>query len=159
MRLKTFFSLAIIATIVIAFTACNNKSGEQSKQEEKAGSETVVDNKDEATFLRSFLEKYITLSDKQAQDLARKHLTEDFYSRYIEQCSNKDDAVDLIMELAIDEKVEKIDTIMKGIEDPSSFIVQVEATGVDGKPFSTQYDMTVTKEDGKFKLSDSQIND
>ena len=159
MKVKTFLSLAIIAATAIIFTACNGKSEQQSAQVSSAPSETIVDNKDETTFLSTFLEKYITLSDKQAQDLARQYLTEDFYSRYIEQCSNKDDAVDLIMELAIDEKAEKIDTIMKGIEDPSSFIVQIEAKGVDGKPFSTQYDMTVVNENGKYKLGDSQIND
>ena len=142
MKVKTFLSLAIIAATAIIFTACNGKSEQQSAQVSSAPSETIVDNKDETTFLRTFLEKYITLSDKQAQDLARQYLTEDFYSRY-----------------TIDEKVEKIDTIMKGIEDPRSFIVQIEAKGVDGKPFSTQYDMTVVNENGKYKLGDSQIND
>ena len=159
MKLKTLLTAALIAAISIGFASCDgNKNNEQSSKEEAPTSQ-VIDNKDEMTFLHSFLDKYLTLSGKDAQELAKSHLTEDFYSRYIEQCSNKNDAVDLIMELAIDEKVEKIDTIMKGIEDPRSFIVQIEAKGVDGKPFSTQYDMTVVNENGKYKLGDSQIND
>jgi hypothetical protein len=159
MKLKTLLRAAVIAAIAIGITACNGKKdGEQSTKDDAATSQ-VVDNKDEMTFLQTFLNKYITLNGKEAQELARKHLTEDFYSRYIELCSNKDDMVDLIMEVAIDEKVEKIDTIMKGIEDPSSYIVQVEAKGVDGQPFTTQYDMTVVNEEGKFKIGDSQIND
>lgn len=159
MKLKTLFIAIIIATISIGFVSCNgNKNSEQSSKDESASTQ-VIDNKDETTFLNTFLGNYLKLSGKQAQELARKHLTEDFYSRYIELCSNKDDVVDLICEVAMDEKVEKVDTIMKGIEDPSSFIVQVEVTGVDGKPFTTQYDMTVVNENGKFKLSDSQIFD
>lgn len=159
MKLKTLFIATIIATILIGFASCNcNKNSEQSSKDESASTQ-VIDNKDETTFLNTFLGNYLNLSGKQAQELARKHLTEDFYSRYIELCSNKDDVVDLICEVAMDEKVEKVDTIMKGIEDPSSFIVQVEVTGVDGKPFTTQYDMTVVNENGKFKLSDSQIFD
>ena len=158
MKLKTLFSVAIIIAIAIGFASCNGKKGEQSTKDVTATSQ-VIDNKDEMTFLHSFLDKYLTLSGKEAQELAKNHLTEDFYSRYIELCSNKDDAVDLICEVAMEEKVEKVDSIMKGIEDPSSFIVQVEVTGVDGKPFTTQYDMTVVNENGKFKLSDSQIFD
>ena len=157
MKLKTLFFTAIIVAIAIGFAACNgNKNNTQTSYD---ATNQVVDNKDEVTFLKTFLDKYITLSNKQAQDLARQHLTEDFYSRYIELCNNKDDKVDLIMEMALDEKVEKVDTIMKGIEDPSSFIVQVEVAGPDGETFSSQYDMTVVNENGKFKLSDSQIND
>ena len=159
MKLKTLLTAALIAAISIGFASCNgNKNNEQSSKDETPTSQ-VIDNKDEMTFLHSFLDKYLTLSGKDAQELAKSHLTEDFYSRYIELCSNKDDVVDLICEVAMDEKVEKVETIMKGIEDPSSFIVQVEVTGVDGKPFTTQYDMTVVNENGKFKLSDSQIND
>lgn len=157
MKLKTLFFTAIIVAIAIGFAACNgNKNNTQTSND---ATNQVVDNKDEVTFLKTFLDKYITLSNKQAQDLARQHLTEDFYSRYIELCNNKDDKVDLIMEMALDEKVEKVDTIMKGVEDPSSFIVQVEVAGPDGETFSSQYDMTVVNENGKFKLSDSQIND
>ena len=157
MKLKTLFFTAVIVAIAVGFVACNgNKNSTQSI---KHAPSQVVDNKDEVTFLKTFLDKYITLSDKQAHELARQYLTEDFYSRYIELCNNKSDAVDLICELAIDEKVEKVDTIMKGIEDPSSFIVQVEVAGPDGETFSSQYDMTVVNENGKFKLSDSQIND
>ena len=63
-----------------------------------------------------------------------------------------------IMKLG-DEKVEKVEKIMKGEEAPNSFIVQVEVKGVDGEPYTMQYDMTVVKENGKFKLSDSQIFD
>ena len=158
MKLKTLLSVAIIAAIAIGLASCNGKKGEQSTKDETPASQ-VIDNKDEMTFLHSFLDKYLTLSGKEAQELAKNHRTEDFYSRYIELCSNKDDAVDLICEVAMEEKVEKVDSIMKGIEDPSSFIVQVEVTGVDGKPFTTQYDMTVVNENGKFKLSDSQIFD
>lgn len=157
MKLKTLFFTTIIVAIAVGFAACNgNKNSTQTSNDAQS---QVVDNKDEVTFLKTFLDKYITLSGKQAQDLAVKHLTEDFYSRYIELCNNKDDKVDLIMELALDEKVEKVDTIMKGIEDSSSFIVQVEVAGPDGETFSSQYDMTVVNENGKFKLSDSQIND
>ena len=158
MRLKSFFSIAIIAAISIGFVACKGKNGNQSSGENKTANK-VIDNKDEMTFLHTFLDNYLSLSGKEAQELARKHLTQDFYSQYIENVSNQDDAIDLICEVAIVEKVEKVDTIMKGIEDPTSFIVQVEAKGVDGKPFSAQYDMTVINQDGHFKLSDSQIND
>ena len=63
MKVKTFLSLAIIAATAIIFTACNGKSEQQSAQVSSAPSETIVDNKDETTFLRTFLEKYITLSE------------------------------------------------------------------------------------------------
>jgi len=159
MKLNTLFCVVVIMAISIGLVGCyGGKSGNNSAKTDNASIQ-VVDDKDEMTFLRTFLDKYLAVSGKQAQELARKHLTEDFYSRYIELCNNKSDAVDLICEVAIDEKVEKVDTIMKGIEDPTSFIVQVEVTGVDGQPFSTQYDMTVVKENNKFKLGDSQIND
>ena len=158
MRFKTIFSIAVVTAICIGFVACIGKNGNQASSDTKTANK-VIDNKDEMTFLHTFLDNYLSLSGKEAQELARKHLTEDFYSQYIENVSNQDDAIDLICEVAIDEKVEKVDTIMKGIEDPSSYIVQVEAKGIDGKPFTTQYDMTVVNQDGKFKLSDSQIND
>lgn len=158
MRMKSIFLAAAFVAIAIGFAACSmNKSGDASARKDNASK--VIDNKDEMTFLRTFLDKYLSLSGKQAQELAKENLTTEFYSDYIEQCSNKDDAVDLICEVAMGEKVNKVEKIEKGIEDPGSFIVQVEATGLDGEPFSTQYDMTLVKENGKFKLSDSQIND
>jgi ABC-type transporter MlaC component len=52
-----------------------------------------------------------------------------------------------------------VETITKGSEDPNSYIVQVQLVGPENKPFPMQYDMTVVKEDGKFKLSDSEVND
>lgn len=157
-------SAVTVAAAAIALVACNggkenNNGSNQASTSMAASDKQVVDNSDEVTFLKSFLNNYIKLNGKPAQELARKHLTEEFYSRYIELCNNKSDAVDLILEVAIDEKVEKIDTIMKGIEDPSSYIVRVEATGTDGQPFNTQYDMTVVKENGKCKLGGSQIVD
>lgn len=159
MRMKSIFLAAAFVAIAIGFAACSmNKSGDASARKDNASSQ-VIDNKDEMTFLRTFLDKYLSLSGKQAQELAKENLTTEFYSDYIEQCSNKDDAVDLICEVAMGEKVNKVEKIEKGIEEPGSFIVQVEATGLDGEPFSTQYDMTVVNENGKFKLSDSQIND
>ncbi len=159
MKLKTFSILILIATLTLAITACNGKSGEKSKQDDKASSENVIDNKDEVTFLHTFLDNYLKLSGKPAQELARKHLTEDFYSRYIELCSNKEDVVDLICEVAMGEKAKKVEKISKGIEDPSSFIVQMEVIGIDGEPYTMQYDMTVVNENGKFKLGGSQIFD
>lgn len=159
MRIKNIFFAATLVAIAIGIASCSmSKSRDASDNKDNAAIQ-VVDNKDEMTFLRSFLDKYLALSGKQAQELAKKHLTTEFYSDYIEQCSNKDDAVDLICEVTMGEKVNKVEKIEKGIEDPGSFIVQVEATGIDGEPFSTQYDMTVVKENGKFKISDSQIND
>lgn len=160
MKLKTLTCLAIIVATAIGFASCNNnKSSEQNAAKQSATQHDIIDSKDEITFLKTFLDKYLTLSGKPARELARQHLSEEFYSRYIEMCNNKSDAVDLICEVAIDEKVERVDTIMKGIEAPDSYIVRVEATGVDGEPFTTQYDMTVSNEGGKFKLSDSQIVD
>lgn len=163
MKLKTLLSAAIIAALLIGITACKCKKDE--KQSSKPSNETIqsVDNedeiKDEITFLQTFLEKYITLSGKEAQEFARMHLTEDFYSLYIENCNNQDNAIDVICEVQTSEKVEKIDRIEKGSEDPTSFIVQVIAKDAEGNEFTTQYDMTVVKEDGKFKLADSQIYD
>ena len=61
MKVKTFLSLAIIAATAIIFTACNGKSEQQSAQVSSAPSETIVDNQDETTFLRPFLENYITI--------------------------------------------------------------------------------------------------
>jgi len=159
MKMKTLICAAIVAAIAMGVTSCQGNKSSEHQSKAAAAPAAVIDNKDEMTFLSTFLGQYLKLSGKEAQELARKHLTEDFYSSYIELCSNKDDAVDLICEVALDEKVEKVDTIMKGMEDPSSYIVRVEVTGVDGKPFSTQYDMTVVNEGGKFKLSDSQIFD
>lgn len=159
MKLRTLFCASVVVALAIGFAACNfSKNGDKSSNEENASTQ-VIDNKDETTFLNTFLDNYLKLSGKQAQELARKHLTEDFYSRYIELENNKDDAVDLICEVAMGEKVEKVDKIMRGMEAPNSFIVQVEAIGIDGELFTTQYDMTVVNENGKFKLSDSQIFD
>ena len=136
---------------------------QQGQEPQNAGTNkataTVIDNKDEETFLRSFLDSYIKLDDKQAQELARQYLTQDFYSDYIEHCNNQDNAVDVICETAPGDKVEMVETITKGDEDPNSYIVQVQLVGPENKPFPMQYDMTVVKEDGKFKLSDSEVND
>lgn len=160
MRIKYFFSIVIIAFFTVSLTSCTHKNEEkQVSNEGKVETHKVVDDKDEMTFLRSFLDSYIHLTGKDAQDLARKHLTQDFYSDYIEHCNNQDNAIDLICEVNIDERIEKVDTIMKGIEDPSSFIVQVQAVDAEAKPFTVQYDMTVVNENGIFKLSDSQIYD
>ncbi len=160
MKFKALLSAAIIAAIVIGFAACKGNNN-QSQQSSKPSNDTVqvIDDKDEITFLQSFLNNYIQLSGKKAQELARKHLTLDFYSLYIESCNNQDNAIDVICEVQINEKVEKIDKIEKGIEDPSSYIVQIIAKDAEGKEFTQQYDMTVVKEDGKFKLADSQIFD
>lgn len=159
MKIKSLlFSFALVAFASLIFTSCNGKGNSQANKEEKTANE-VIDNKDEVTFLRTFLDNYLKLHGKQAQELARKHLTEEFYSDYIENCNNQDNAIDMICEVATNEKVEKLDTIMKGIENPASFIVQVQAVDAQGKQFTAQYDMTVINKDGIFKLSDSQIND
>jgi len=159
MKIKLFIITAIITVSAIGITSCtgNNDNKQSSTQAEKQ--ENVIDNKDEVTFLRTFLDNYIKLTGKQAQELAKKHLTQDFYSAYIENCNNQDNAIDLICELTLNEKVQKIDTIMKGIEDPTSFIVQVQAVDAEGNTFDAQYDMTVVNENGIFKLNDSQVND
>lgn len=159
MKLKTLLSAAIIAALLIGVAACKCKKDEE--QSSKPSDETiqVVDNKDEITFLQTFLENYITLSGKEAREFARMHLTQDFYSTYIENCNNQDNAIDVICEVQTSEKVERIDRIEKGSEDPTSFIVQVFAKDAEGKEFTTQYDMTVVNENGKFKLADSQIYD
>ena len=159
MTLKNISLAVALVAIAIGIAACNMNKRDNALSGTDNASILVVDDKDEMTFLRTFLDKYLALSGKQAQELAKEHLTTEFYSDYIEQCSNKDDAIDLICEVAMGEKVNKVEKIEKGIESPSSFIVKVEATGVDGEPFSTQYDMNVVNENGKFKLSDSQIND
>ena len=161
MKRKTLISIALIVALAIGFVACNgNKNNGQSGSNDKTASQ-VVDNKDEITFLRTFLDNYLQLHGKQAQELARKHLTQEFYSDYIEYCNNQDNAIDLICECEaqLGEKVEKVDTIMKGIEEPNIFVTQVIARDAEGKDFTIQYAMTVVKEDNKFKLSDSQIND
>ena len=159
MKLKTSLSLALIAALLIGVAACKCKKDEQ--QSSKASRETiqVIDNKDEITFLQTFLENYITLSGKEAREFARMHLTQDFYSTYIENCNNQDNAIDVICEVQTNEKVERIDRIEKGSEDPASYIVQVIAKDAEGNEFTQQYDMTVVKENGKFKLADSQIYD
>ena len=159
MKIRTLFSVAIIAALLIGLTACNGKKNDNqaSKQENKKAQ--VIDDKDEITFLRSFLDQYITLNGKEAQEFAQKHLTQDFYSIYIENCNNQDNAIDVICEVLVGEKVDKIVKIEKGLEDPSSFIVLVMAKDAEGKEFPTHYDMTVVKENGKFKLADSQIVD
>ncbi len=145
---------------MLAITACNgNKGNEASGTTAKSDTTQVIDNKDEVTFLTSFLDSYVKLNGKQAQALAQKHLTQDFYSSYIENCNNQDNAIDLICDVMTSEKVQRVDTIMKGIEDPQSFIVQVDVKDADGKVFQAQYDMTVVNENGHFKLADSQPND
>lgn len=159
MRIKTLLSAAIIAALLIGITACKGKKDERQSSKPSVEEIKAIDDKDEITFLQTFLENYITLSGKQAQEFARRYLTEDFYSTYIEKCNNQDNSIDVICEVLTSEKVEKIDKIEKGSEDPSSFIVQVVAKDAEGKEFTTQYDMTVVKENGKFKLADSQIND
>ncbi len=159
MKIKTLLIAAIIAALLTGFTACKCKKDENQSSKPSKETIQVVDNKDEVTFLQDFLEHYIKLSGKEAQELARKHLTASFYSTYIENCNNQDNAIDVICEVLTSEKVEKIDTIMKGSEDPSSFIVQIIAKDAEGKEFTQQYDMTVVKQDGKFKLDDSQIYD
>lgn len=161
MKLKYIIAAAVLSTITIWGISCTGSSGDKQSTKQATDSTLhVIDNKDEMTFLRTFLDNYIQLNGKQAQELARKHLTQEFYSNYIENCNNQDNAIDLICEVTLDEKVQRVDTIMKGIEDQSSYIVQVEVKGSDGKPFTAQYDMTVIKsEEGTFKLSDSQVND
>ena len=53
MKLKTLFFTAIIVAIAIGFAACNgNKNREQTSNDAQS---QVVDNKDEVTFLKSFL--------------------------------------------------------------------------------------------------------
>lgn len=159
MKIRTLLSAAIIAAILIGVAACKCKKDEDKSSKPSVETIQAIDNKDEITFLQSFLENYITLSGKEAQDFARKYLTEDFYSTYIENCNNQDNTIDVICEVLTSEKVEKIDRIEKGSEDPTSFIVQVIAKDAEGKEFTTQYDMTVVNEGGKFKLADSQIFD
>ena len=159
MRTKTLLSVAIIVALLIGITACKCKKDENQSSKPSTEAIQAIDNKDEITFLQTFLENYITLSGKEAQEFARKYLTEDFYSTYIENCNNQDNTIDVICEVLTSEKVEKIDKIEKGFEDPTSFIVQVVARDAEGKEFTTQYDMTVVKENGKFKLADSQIYD
>lgn len=159
MKLKTLLSAAIIASLFLGVSACKCKKDEEQSSKPSDETTQVIDNKDEITFLQTFLEKYITLSGKEAQEFARMHLTGDFYSTYIENCNNQDNAIDVICEVQTSEKVEKIDRIEKGSEDPTSFIVQVIAKDAEGNEFTTQYDMTVLKEDGKLKLADSQIYD
>ena len=160
MKSKTFITLILSATLMLAITACNgNKGNEASGTTAKNDTTQVIDNKDEVTFLTSFLDSYVKLNGKQAQALAQKHLTQDFYSSYIENCNNQDNAIDLICDVMTSEKVQRVDTIMKGIEDPQSFIVQVDVKDADGKMFQAQYDMTVVNENGHFKLADSQPND
>ncbi len=159
MKIRTLLSAAIIAAILIGVAACKCKKDEDKSSKPSVETIQAIDNKDEITFLRSFLENYITLSGKEAQEFARKYLTEDFYSTYIENCNNQDNTIDVICEVLTSEKVEKIDRIEKGSEDPTSFIVQVIAKDAEGKEFTTQYDMTVVNENSKFKLADSQIYD
>ena len=159
MKIKTLLSAAIIAAILIGVTACKCKKDEDKSSKPSVETIQAIDNKDEITFLQSFLENYIKLSGKEAQEFARKYLTEDFYSTYIENCNNQDNTIDVICEVLTSEKVEKIDRIEKGSEDPTSFIVQVIAKDAEGKEFTAQYDMTVVNENGKFKLADSQIYD
>lgn len=151
--------LLIVALITTTLAGCGNKDKNPKMLAQNKATATVIDNKDEETFLRSFLDSYIKLDDKQAQELARQYLTQDFYSDYIEHCNNQDNAVDVICETAPGDKVERVETITKGDEDPNSYIVQVQLVGPENKPFPMQYDMTVVKEDGKFKLSDSEVND
>ncbi len=159
MKFKKLLSFALIAAIVLGLASCKNKKDDSQTSKPSKEAVEIIDNKDEITFLHSFLEHYIKLSGKEAQELARKHLTQDFYSTYIENCNNQDNTIDVICEVLTSEKVEKIDTIEKGSEDPTSYIVQVTAKDAQGNEFTTQYDMTVVKEGGKFKLADSQIYD
>ena len=117
--------LLIVALITTTLAGCGNKDKSPKMLAQNKATATVIDNKDEETFLRSFLDSYIKLDDKQAPG----------------------------------DKVEMVETITKGDEDPNSYIVQVQLVGPENKPFPMQYDMTVVKEDGKFKLSDSEVND
>ena len=158
MNLKSAIRLIAVVALIVATVACNNKKNSDSG-EKLATPQQVVDNKDEVTFLKTFLDLYFTLNGKDAQELAKKHLTTDFYSSYIENCNNADNAIDLICETTLSEKVQKVDTIYNGIEAPDSYIVQVEILDGEGQPFSAQYDMTVVKEGNSYKLSDSQPND
>lgn len=159
MKIKTVLCAAIIAALVIGITACKGNKDENKSSKKEPEKAQVIDNKDEITFLQTFLDLYITKGGKEAQNLAQKHLTEDFYTTYIDNCNNQDNAIDVICEVLVGEKIEKIDKIEKGLEDPSSFVVQVVAKDAEGKEFTQQYDMTVVNEDGKFKLADSQILD
>lgn len=164
MKFKVLLSAAIIAGLLIGFAACKGKKGDEQSSKSKNDSIQVSDNKveikDEITFLQTFLNKYITLSGKEAQEFARKNLTEEFYSEYYESCNNQDNAEDLILNVLIDEKVEKIDRIEKGSEDPTSFLVYVTAKDSQGNEFNPPpFDMKVIKEDGNFKLADSEIYD
>lgn len=163
--MKLRYLIAVVATALMAtgIISCNGNKGGETQQSNAPVADTtsqVIDNKDEVTFLTTFLGNYIKLEGKQAQELARKHLTQEFYSAYLESCNNQDNAIDLICEVTLEEKVQRVDTIMKGIEAPESYIVQMEVKGADGMMFTTQYDMSVVKgDDGTFKLSDSQVND
>ena len=164
MKLKTLFCLAIITVVAtIALVACTSRSADKSVEREVASQDqetaNVINDKDEVTFLRSFLDNYLKLNGKEAQDLAREHLTQDFYSDYIEKCTNQDNAIDVIFETAPGDKVAKIDSIGKGFEEPNSYIVYVQVMGADKKAYSMQYDMDVVKEEGKYKLNDSEMND
>ena len=162
MKLKTLSCIAILAGVAIAIMACTSKASKSANSEthnQEQQKATVIDDKDEMTFLHSFLDNYLKLSGKEALDLARAHLSQDFYSDYLEKCTNQDNAIDLIFETAPGDKVEKIDSIGKGIEQPSSFIVYVQVMGSDKKVYAMQYDMDVINQDGKFKLNDSQMND
>lgn len=164
MKLKTLFCIGfitIVATIaLVACTSkCNNKSAESEAASQEEETAKVINDKDERTFLRSFLDNYLKLNGKAAQELAREHLTQDFYSDYIEKCNNQDNAIDVIFETAPGDKVAKIDSIGKGLEEPSSYIVYVQVMGADKKAYSMQYDMDVVKEEGKYKLNDSEMND
>jgi len=165
MKLKYFLIIAIVASLVIGIVSCKNK-GDNSESEENDSTATKViedkwdtTDKDEITFLQTFLDQYLQLSGKDATEFAKKHLTAEFYSKYIESSNNQDDPVDLICEVLTSEKVEKVDRIEKGSEAPESFIVQFVIKDSQGNEFTQQYDMTVVKEDGKFKLADSQIYD
>lgn len=160
MKLKSFLIIAIVIATVLGIASCKNKGDSTESKKEDSTAAQVIDDKDEITFLKTFLDNYLQLSGKKAQEFAKKYLTPEFYSSYIEGCNNQDDAVDLICDhVLIGEKVEKVDRIEKGSEDPSSFVVQVIVKDNQGKEFTQQYDMTVVKTDGKFKLDDSQPYD
>lgn len=162
MKLKTLLNIAVIACVAMTLAACANKSSKSAEPEaasQEQDTARVINDKDEVTFLRTFLDNYLKLGRKEAQGLAREHLTQDFYSVYIEKSNNQDNAIDAIFETAPGDKVAKIDSMGKGIEEPSSFIVYVQVIGADKKAYPMQYDMDVIKVEGKFKLNDSEMND
>ena len=56
MKFKLLLTIAILASILLTYTSCGNKSEQgQSNKADKAESSKVIDNKDEITFICSLL--------------------------------------------------------------------------------------------------------